>query len=163
MRHMKWLFEDQSGSTDPMLRNTRRITWYLIFHPVISFLSLISLVLTCIVAVTLRLPSSFGYLSQIRKGSSIDVSQSRGYILVLTLPYDCRHYCTLLVIRLSSSQDSLGYVTPFVYQTTCSYPLWPFSLSPCLLMLSNSLHSNEFILLFGCGRGFRLLNRTSTR
>lgn len=26
--HLSWLLKDQSGSTDPMLWNTRKITWY---------------------------------------------------------------------------------------------------------------------------------------
>ena len=54
--HMRWLLEDQSGSTDPMLRNTRWITWYFL-TPSCRLSPLISLVLTCTVAVTLVFPS----------------------------------------------------------------------------------------------------------
>lgn len=53
--HMRWLIEEQSGSTDPTLRNTRRISWYFLTQS--SAFSAKFHVLTCTVAVTLGLPS----------------------------------------------------------------------------------------------------------
>ena len=134
--HMKWLVDDQSGCTDPILRNTRRITWYfltqsLAFSTKFSCADMHSSDYT---------RTSFGYLSQIRKGSSVNVSQSRGYISM-----------TAGTVRLSSGQDSFHCDSPsclytrhfisFIAFVTVSFPTHGFK----------SLYSNESIIPLGCG------------
>ena len=126
---LRWLLGDQSGSTDPTLRNARRITRYFLTQLSAFSANFSRADMHC----SIYTRTSFGYLSQIRKGSSVDVSQSRGYI-----------FMTAGTIRRSSSQDSFRYGSvcipdimhiPFTASITVSF-------SHCAFKL---LYSNEFI------------------